>query len=152
MESVKGLLANKKIQYGLFILICVAISSIGIYYGMRGFLYKKNKDESVYKPTEVWFTLYYVDWCPHSIQTKPIFEEVRDNYSGAKTKDGLDIKFKLVDCTDEDANNQSIVNGKVISSFPTIYFDDGINDQVEFMSKCEKRTFTKFIEDMTGGT
>lgn len=152
MESVKGLIENKKVQYALFIVTCLIITSIGLYLGMKSFSYKKNKNVSVYKPEEVWFTLYYVDWCPHSIQTKPIFEEVRDNYSGAKTKDGLDIRFKLVDCTDEGANDQSIVNGKVITSFPTIYFDDGINDQVEFLSKCERRTFTKFVEDMTGGT
>ena len=152
MESLKGLVANKKVQYGLLVVVMLLIASVGLYMGMKGFYANKHKKDSVYKPEEVWFILYYVTWCPHSIQTKPIFDEVAEKYNGTKTKEGLKIKFKSVDCTDEDGNNQSTVNGKVISSFPTIYFDDGVNDQVEFMSKCEINTFTKFVEDMTGGT
>ena len=152
MDSLKNLIAQKQVQYGLLICVFLIVVGIGLYMGLKSFSERKKKKESVYKPEEVWFTLYYVTWCPHSIQTKPIFEAVEKSYEGAKTKGGLYIKFKKVDCTDESTNNQSTVNGKVVSSFPTIYFDDGINDQVEFMSKCEINTFKKFIEDMTGGT
>ena len=151
MESLKGLVANKKVQYGLLVVVMLLIASVGLYMGMKRFYANKHKKESVYKPEEVWFILYHVTWCPHSIQTKPIFEEVAERYNDTKTKEGLKIKFKSVDCTDEDGNNPSTVNGKVVSSFPTIYFDDGVNDQVEFISKCQINTFTKFVEDMTGG-
>ena len=115
MESLKGLIANKKVQYGLLVVVMLLIASIGLYMGMKGFYASKKKKESVYKPEEVWFILYHVTWCPHSIQTKPIFEEVANKYDGTTTKEGLKIRFKSVDCTDEDADNQSIVNGKVIS-------------------------------------
>jgi len=152
MESLKDLLTNKKVQYGLLVVVLLLIASIALFMELKKFYANKHKKDSVYKPEEVWFILYHVTWCPHSIQTKPIFEEVAEKYNDTKTKEGLKIKFKSVDCTDEDGNNPSTVNGKVVSSFPTIYFDDGVNDQVEFMSKCEINTFTKFVEDMTGGT
>ena len=75
MESIKNLINNKQIQYGLLIIVLLIIASVSLYMGLKRFYEKKKQNESVYKPEEVWFTLYYVTWCPHSIQTKPIFEK-----------------------------------------------------------------------------
>ena len=148
MESVRGLVGNKKIQVGFVIVVFIIIAIIGLYMGLKGFSSSMKKKNSVYKPDTVFFTLYYVDWCPHCLTTKTVYDEVQGNWDGKKTKGGLNIVVRQIDCTDE-TQPAHIVNGKEITSFPTIYFDDGINDQVEFMSKCEYKTFTKFIEDMT---
>lgn len=150
MESFKTLIKNRKMNTILIISSLIIVASIALYIGMNKFYKNKEKNESTYKPDEVFFTLYKVDWCPYCLALeKPEsgWNQVRDEYNNTKTAGGLTIKFKDIDCTDE--ARQFIVNGKEITSYPTIFFDDGINDQVEFVSKCDKKLFEKFVKEMT---
>lgn len=147
MEYARNMMSNKNIKYAALIIVLTIVALVAFYMGMKGFKNKRDKANSVYKPSEVSFVLYYVDWCPHCVTTKSVFESVKEQWDGKRTEDGLEIKFSLVDCTDDSTNH--VVNGKQINAFPTIYFDDGVNSQVEFKAKCEMATFTKFIEEMT---
>ena len=146
MEYINDTSNGKLFLYITVVLLILAISSIVIYFGMKQFRKLKENNEYRTGTDYVEFTFYYVDWCPYSTQAEPIWNEVTKSFAEKTTASGKNIKFIKKDCTEESEDDQSKVNGEIVDSFPSIFFNnlDG-KDQLEFKAKCTQTSLSKFI-------
>ena len=88
--------------------------------------------------------LYSVSWCPHSIEAKPIWNDVKLKFNN-KTINGYTIKFEEYDCSANDQNMSDFLDKNNISSFPTIrMFKDG--NSIEYSTKPDESTLIEFIK------
>lgn len=83
------------------------------------------------KPT---CTLYHVDWCGHCQKVKPIWAELKDEYSDR-------INFTDLDC--EEDNNKDVCKTEVSEGYPTIKFNGE-----EYSGERTKENLSQFFEDM----
>lgn len=65
------------------------------------------------KPIKI--TLFYVTWCHFCNDFKPIWEQMINNKATKKN-----FKFEEYDCDDPKNKKFTYINGKIISSYPTI--------------------------------
>lgn len=87
--------------------------------------------------------LFYVDWCPHCKTAKPEWEDLRNEYEG-KTINGYTVLFKEVNCTNESAEIEKMVNQFKIEGYPTIKLvKDG--EIIEYDAKPTKDTLVQFL-------
>ncbi len=88
--------------------------------------------------------LFHVDWCPHCKTAKPEWDKVANEYDG-KDVNGYALQFTEINCTDESAEVQEMVEKYNIEGYPTIKLIKG--DQViDFEAKPTKDTLTQFIQ------
>ena len=87
--------------------------------------------------------LFYVDWCPHCKTAKPEWEQVKAEYDG-KNVNGYIITFTEINCTNETAEVEKMVNSYKIDGYPTIkLLKDGT--VIEYDAKPTKETLTQFL-------
>jgi thiol-disulfide isomerase/thioredoxin len=87
--------------------------------------------------------LFYVDWCPHCKTAKPEWEQVKSEYDG-KTVNGYIITFTEVNCTNESADVEKMMNTYKIEGYPTIkLLKDGT--VIEYDAKPTRATLTQFL-------
>ena len=87
--------------------------------------------------------LFYVDWCPHCKTAKPAWNDVKSEYEN-KTINGYKVIFTEINCTEETAEVESLMNKYNIEGFPTIkLLKDG--QVVEYDAKPTKETLTQFL-------
>ena len=87
--------------------------------------------------------LFYVDWCPHCKTAKPEWEQVKAEYDG-KTVNGYVITFTEVNCTNETAEVEKMMNTYKIEGYPTIkLLKDGTI--IEYDAKPTRATLTQFL-------
>ena len=91
MELIKKLISNKTVKYGILIGIFALIIYIALSVGLNKFKKQQKLENEVYKPREVFFTLYHVDWCPYCQTTIPVYEDVSGTFGNTVTKDGAKI-------------------------------------------------------------
>lgn len=93
--------------------------------------------------SEVELLFFYADWCPHSKQAKPIWEELQKTYEH-KTVNGYTILFTEIDSSRENTQTEKMMDKYNIEGFPTIKLIK--NGQViEFDAKPTKENLTQFL-------
>ena len=108
--------------------------------------YSANAEHDTYssqngKDAEI--MLFYVDWCPHCKKAKPAWNDVKSEYEN-KTINGYKVIFTEVNCTEETAEVEHLMNKYNIEGFPTIkLLKDG--QVVEYDAKPTKETLTQFL-------
>ena len=141
----------------LFIIIaCVLFILVGIAYyyfyiiPSTNAMYRANKElidggatadsKSV---TEVEILFFYADWCPHSKQAKPIWEEFKKSNEN-KTINGYTVVFTEIECSKENAQVEKMMDKYNVDGFPTIKLLK--NGQIiEYDAKPSKDTLTQFL-------
>jgi len=140
---------KKYIYAGVFIAFLIA--AFGGLYTYKMYSGPRENTEYTIPSDTIEFTMYYAEWCPHSKTAQPIWNTETENY-GNSAKNGKEIVFKQINCSEpesEDSKN-SVVNGKLIDSFPSIFvnLNDG-SKQVEFKARCTKDNLKKFFDEFT---
>jgi thiol-disulfide isomerase/thioredoxin len=131
------------------IIMAVVFLGIGIYVYMTYFsnaskLYSANREfDQGTKGGQAEIILFYVDWCPHCKTAKPIWEQIKSEYSN-KTVNGYQVTFTEVNCTNESPDVEALVEKYKIEGYPTIKLLKG--DQViDFEAKPTVSTLTQFL-------
>jgi thiol-disulfide isomerase/thioredoxin len=87
--------------------------------------------------------LFYADWCPHCKTAKPIWNELKSEYQN-KTINGYNVLFTEINCTNENAETEQMMNKYNIEGFPTIkLLKDG--QIIEYDAKPAKDTLKEFL-------
>jgi len=147
MSAGSALNTNTMLIIGVVILFaCLAI----FYY----FYYIAPASSSKYRPNseqvpvggssntaELMF--FYADWCPHCKAAKPIWNDLKSEYEN-KTINGYKVIFTDVDCSEETAEIEKLMNQYNVEGYPTIkLIKDG--QVIEYDAKPSKETLTKFL-------
>jgi thiol-disulfide isomerase/thioredoxin len=86
---------------------------------------------------------FYADWCPHCKAAKPIWNDLKSEYEN-KPINGYQIIFTEVDCSEETAEVEKLMNQYSVEGYPTIkLIKDG--QVIEYDAKPSKETLTKFL-------
>jgi thiol-disulfide isomerase/thioredoxin len=86
---------------------------------------------------------FYADWCPHCKAAKPIWNELKSEYEN-KTINGYQIIFTEIDCSEETAEVEKMMNQYSVEGYPTIkLLKDG--QIIEYDAKPSSETLTKFL-------
>jgi thiol-disulfide isomerase/thioredoxin len=86
------------------------------------------------------FSLYYVDWCPHCKSVKPAFLDFAKN--GFVTVAGQNVKVQAVECEKEPEK----AAGKNIKGYPTILFEKGSGQTVEYTGDRTVEGYMAFLK------
>ena len=86
---------------------------------------------------------FFADWCPHCKAAKPIWNDLKDEYQN-KTINGYTILFTEIDCSEETAEVDKMMNQYNVEGYPTIkLLKDG--QVIEYDAKPSKQTLTEFL-------
>ena len=86
---------------------------------------------------------FYADWCPHCKAAKPIWNDLKSEYEN-KTINGYRVIFTDIDCSEESAEVEKLMNQYGIEGYPTIkLIKDG--RVIEYDAKPSKETLDKFL-------
>jgi thiol-disulfide isomerase/thioredoxin len=86
---------------------------------------------------------FYADWCPHCKAAKPIWNDLKSEYEN-KTINGYKIIFTEIDCSEESAEVEKLMNQYNIEGYPTIkLLKDG--QIIEYDAKPSKEVLVKFL-------
>lgn len=88
---------------------------------------------------EVIIYMFTVEWCPHSKKALPIWEELKEKYSGEKYN-GYLIKFIEIDGEE----NVDLTDKYKVEGFPTIKLIKG-NQVIEYDAKPTKEHLEEFL-------
>ncbi len=138
----------------LIIGVVVLFASLAVFYY---FYYIAPSSKSTYHPNSELMPLgsssgtgntaelmfFYADWCPHCKAAKPIWNDLKSEYEN-KTINGYTVVFTDVDCSEETAEVEKLMNQYNIEGYPTIkLIKDG--QVIEYDAKPSKETLTKFL-------
>ena len=152
-----GVLSNAKnfmSSYWVIIVGVIVFSGIAIYYYSSYVAPKKQTNYSGNNEhgssssqnsdnKEAELLLFYVDWCPHCKTAKPVWNDIKSEYEN-KTINGYTVIFTEVNCTEETAEVEQMMNKYNIEGFPTIkLLKDG--QVIEYDAKPTKDTLTQFL-------
>lgn len=86
---------------------------------------------------------FFANWCPHCKAAKPIFNDLKEEYEN-KTINGYTILFTEIDCSEESAEVEKLMNQYTVEGYPTIKLlkDDQI---IEYDAKPSKEILIKFL-------
>jgi thiol-disulfide isomerase/thioredoxin len=85
--------------------------------------------------------LFYVDWCGHCKNFKPIFE---GELSNAVKQEAIPCKLELVNC-DENPEEGKKYN---VRGYPTMIFQDQKNDIIEYQGERTANSIIQFLKNM----
>ena len=86
---------------------------------------------------------FFADWCPHCKTAKPIWDELQSEYQN-KTINGYQVIFTEINCTQETAEVEKMMNKYNVEGYPTIkLLKDG--QVIEYDAKPSKDTLTQFL-------
>jgi thiol-disulfide isomerase/thioredoxin len=86
---------------------------------------------------------FYADWCPHCKTAKPIWEELKSEYKN-KTINGYHVVFTDVNCSEETAEVERMMNQYSVEGYPTIkLLKDG--QIIEYDAKPSRDTLVQFL-------
>jgi thiol-disulfide isomerase/thioredoxin len=136
----------------VFLVALLLFSMIGGYYWYYYYLpelqakykpnnEKTNNDNKSNSTAELLF--FFANWCPHCKTAKPIWEELKKEYEN-KTINGYKIMFTEVDCSEETAEVDRMMNQYNVEGYPTIkLIKDG--DVIDYDAKPTKATLVQFL-------
>jgi thiol-disulfide isomerase/thioredoxin len=86
---------------------------------------------------------FFADWCPHCKTAKPIWNDLKVEYEN-KTINGYKIIFTDINCSEESAEVEKLMNQYKVEGYPTIKLlkDDQI---IEYDAKPSKEIIVKFL-------
>jgi len=86
---------------------------------------------------------FYTDWCPHCKTAKPVWNDIKSEYEN-KTINGYTVVFTDVNCTEENAEVEKMMNQYNIEGYPTIkLLKDG--QVIEYDAKPTRETLEQFL-------
>lgn len=86
---------------------------------------------------------FYAEWCPHCKTAKPIWEELKSEYKN-KTINGYHVVFTEVNCSEETAEVERMMNQYSVEGYPTIkLLKDG--QIIEYDAKPSRDTLVQFL-------
>ncbi|MCJ7800740.1 MAG: protein disulfide isomerase family protein [Candidatus Marinimicrobia bacterium] len=86
---------------------------------------------------------FYADWCPHCKTAKPIWNDLKAEYEN-KTINGYRVVFTEVNCSEETAEVDRMMNQYNVEGYPTIkLIKDG--QVIEYDAKPSKDTLNQFL-------
>jgi len=86
---------------------------------------------------------FYTDWCPHCKTAKPVWNDIKSQYEN-KTINGYKVIFTEINCTEESAEVEQMMNQYSVEGFPTIkLLKDG--QVIEYDAKPSKETMDQFL-------
>ena len=98
-------------------------------------------DSSTSKSAELLF--FFADWCPHCKSAKPIWNDLKAQYEN-KTINGYKVIFTEVNCSEETAEVDKMMNQYNVEGYPTIkLLKDG--QIIEYDAKPSKDTLNQFL-------
>jgi thiol-disulfide isomerase/thioredoxin len=102
---------------------------------------KEGEFNTPSKQAELLF--FYADWCPHCKSAKPIWNEIKTEFQN-RTINGYNILFTEINCSNENAETEQMMNKYNIEGFPTIkLLKDG--QIIEYDAKPTKDTLREFL-------
>ena len=100
-----------------------------------------SNDQPNCKNAELLF--FFADWCPHCKTAKPIWNDLKTQYEN-KTINGYKVIFTEVNCSEETAEVDKMMNQYNIEGYPTIkLLKDG--QIIEYDAKPSKDTLNQFL-------
>jgi thiol-disulfide isomerase/thioredoxin len=100
-----------------------------------------SNDQPNGKNAELLF--FFADWCPHCKTAKPIWNDLKTQYEN-KTINGYKVIFTEVNCSEEPAEVDKMMNQYNIEGYPTIkLLKDG--QIIEYDAKPSKDTLNQFL-------
>jgi thiol-disulfide isomerase/thioredoxin len=87
------------------------------------------------------FKLFYVDWCGHCRNFKPIFE---GELSDAVKSESIPCSLELVNC-EENPDQAKKYN---IRGYPTMIFENENNDIIEYQGERTSNSIINFLKSM----
>ena len=86
---------------------------------------------------------FFADWCPHCKTAKPIWDDLKSEYQN-KTINGYTVLFTEINCSEETAEVEKMMNQYNVEGYPTIkLLKDG--QVIEYDAKPSKETLTQFL-------
>ena len=86
---------------------------------------------------------FYADWCPHCKTAKPIWNDLTVEYEN-KTINGYKVLFTEINCSEETAEVDKMMNQYNVEGYPTIkLLKDG--QVIEYDAKPSKDTLIQFL-------
>lgn len=136
----------------MIIVVCIIFAILaGLYY----FYYVAPQMKTKYKPNseqipldaarnnEAELLFFYADWCPHCKTAKPIWNDLKSEYQN-KTINGYQVVFTEINCSEETAEVEKMMNKYNVEGYPTIkLLKDG--QIIEYDAKPSKDTLTQFL-------
>lgn len=112
-----GLLKYVKKIHILLVVLLAALIVVSLYNRgvIQGFVGGSNAE----------FTMYYVDWCPHCKNAKPIFKDFMG--SGSVSVNGKQVACKMIEAEQDPES----VKGLNIKGYPTFMLNKG-GDVIEY--------------------
>ena len=103
----------------------------------------KNGNSSDESGNSAELLFFFADWCPHCKTAKPIWDELKSEYEN-KTINGYHVVFTEVNCSEESAEVEKIMNKYNVEGYPTIkLLKDG--QVIEYDAKPSKETLNQFL-------
>jgi thiol-disulfide isomerase/thioredoxin len=137
------------------LIIIVAVILFAIIAGFYYYYYILPGMQSKYKPNNekilndngsgntAELLFFYANWCPHCKTAKPIWHELKNEYQN-KTINGYIVIFTEIDCSEETAEVDKMMNQYGVEGYPTIkLLKDG--QVIEYDAKPTKETLTQFL-------
>ncbi len=149
MSAGSGISSNTLLMIGcIIVFIVIAVMFYFYYVSPSNTKYHANKEQvpggssdSGSNKAELLF--FYADWCPHCKAAKPIWNDLKSEYEN-KTINGYRVTFTEVDCSEETAEVEKLMNQYNVEGYPTIkLIKDG--QVIEYDAKPSKETITKFL-------
>ena len=86
---------------------------------------------------------FFADWCPHCKTAKPIWDDLKTGYENKKIN-GYRVVFTEVNCSEESAEVEKMMNKYNVEGYPTIkLLKDG--QIIEYDAKPSKETLNQFL-------
>lgn len=86
---------------------------------------------------------FFAEWCPHCKTAKPIWNDLKSEYEN-KTINGYHVVFTEINCSEETAEVEKMMNQYNVEGYPTIkLLKDG--QVIEYDAKPSKDTLTQFL-------
>jgi len=133
----------------------VIISALILFAILAGvYCYYTFKPSTAYKPNNEHITtgtgsksaellFFHVDWCPHCKAAKPIWNDLKSEYQN-KTINGYQVIFTEINCSEETAEVEKLMNQYNVEGYPTIkLLKDG--QIIEYDAKPSRDTLTQFL-------
>jgi thiol-disulfide isomerase/thioredoxin len=139
--TIVGVIALIGLALILYFFVFKPMSTTQVNYSANNERDTYSSQNSNSKDAEIMF--FYVDWCPHCKTAKPAWNDVKGEYEN-KTINGYKVIFTEINCTEETAEVESLMNKYNIEGFPTIkLLKDG--QVIEYDAKPTKETLTQFL-------
>ena len=137
------------------IMIIVAVILFAVLAGFYYFYYIAPQFKAKYKPNSEHLDIgsndgknaellfFFAEWCPHCKTAKPIWNDLKSEYQN-KTINGYQVVFTEVNCSEETAEVDKMMNQYNVEGYPTIkLLKDG--QVIEYDAKPSKETLTQFL-------